>query len=92
MTVFENFLKQYGFAKAKHVLIFTCLFFSTPGMIRIGNPRNVFVNKIPVGTVHHTAHFPCVNEEHLTTTVAEFSILAIAREKPETGGDLCGIK
>src|SRR5205807_2770299 len=82
-------LRQRGaFGKARDVRVRACVLLATPRVVGTGDPRDVLVGQLAMCPVHHAAHLPCVDEEHLTMPVAEPAVLLVARQEPQTGWNL----
>ena len=67
--MFSDVFQGGRFAEARHVCIFPCVLFTTPGMIGIGNLLNLGVGQLTTGSIHQLAHLAGVNEQHLSTPV-----------------------
>ena len=88
VAVLADVVELRGLAEAGHVGVLARVLVAAPSVIGAGDLRDVLVGQLAVHAIHHRAHLARVDEERLAAPVAEAAVLLVAREEPQTDGNL----
>ena len=53
MPMVSDFIEYHALAEARDVLIFTCVFFTSPSVVRLSDTGNFVAVQLAVGTVNY---------------------------------------
>src|SRR5262249_544309 len=96
VPVFTDVFERCAFAETRDVFVgrspFDMLrtngFFSAPQVIHASDARDLLICQFAVSAVYHAAQLADVDEEHVAATIAELTVLLVAREEPEASWNL----
>src|SRR6266511_191050 len=88
VPVLPDVLQHSALAEPRHVRVSARLLLAPPRVVGPRDLCDVLLRQLAMRPVHHAAHLPCVNEEHLTTPVTEPAVLLVARQEPQTRRNL----
>src|SRR5690349_2779955 len=92
MRVLPDLLRFDRFAETRPVLILACSLLPPPSMISPRHLRNLVVCHLPVRPIGHHSQLATIDEERLTSSISEFVVLLVPRQKPKTDGNLSRIE
>src|SRR5690606_12294465 len=88
MPVLANLVQPSALAEPRQVRILPSARLTPPSVIRVRDPRDVFVRQLATRAVDHAAELAGVDEQDLSAAVAELAVLAVAGQAPQAGRDL----
>src|SRR6516225_2264220 len=87
-----NFFSSHALAKAGYVLVVASGLFSSPPVVRAGDPRDLFPGELTVDAIHEVPHFAGIDEKRLSAPVAKLAVPFVSSKKPQAGWNLRAVE